>query len=1162
MPKVEQLETSSNADNLAISPFNRERGRVVHLPSRYNVPLDDPTPSNLREEIRRRPSRIICVRVAEGDHVSIKRLYNPPNDSSAGSEAPPHRDEDADSARYISDLENRVKSLERSNNRLKGQLERQRELRKGYQDRPRRSANPTNEARRYRGWWLTEYYSLKVLGQLVPYPENVSAIMASAHARYEAYSESLEYWETKKRLRLEASHRAEVSEMTDSGSSSDEDSVESEDEAPLFGRQSELALFLCVIGRILLQNPMFSLSPPPKPDLDVPTPEHTSEGARSGATATLVPLSSTRSAFGVIRRYSVPAGYGESQKRATPAYGPFASSSAFSLAEWYWSSTSKSYADFQSLINIFKENDFSLADATRINWKSAFHELGANRDEVNDGSRDWIHDDGWSTTRVSIDVPFHNRLKNSGVHAYEIGDFRHRSILSVMKETIQNPKRQRHFHYHPYKDCWSPRPDSQETELYGELYTSRAFREAHNELQKLPPVLIEGKTIERVVVGMMFSSDATHLSTFGPTASLWPLYLMFGNESKLRRCRPSEKLCDQIAYFLKLPDHFKDYLKVMNEGKIPTDALLAHCARELFHKQWSILLDEDLIGAMRDGVLLLCPDEESRLFFPRIFTYSADYPEKILVAGVRNNGSCPCHRCLVIKSDLGKLGAPTDWDRVIRIRNLDQQDDKVAKARSLIYEKGYAIDGEKVEEQLKQSSLTPATSAFALLTPFCFSIASALVVDLMHEFELGVWRRLYIHLIRLLVAFSDKSVTLTAELDSRGMPLQNYGFTTTTLLASLNTLQTLLGAQTRIFERETCSKIQTKELEKEAEARARREAKKGKQGTTSRKAASLGISTIKFHFLGDYVSIIRWFGTTDSYTTEIGELCHRLPKSWYKRTDKKDFVGQMAQIERRQARLLKIREDLSRAGVMTGSTRRVATAPPTGPISGPEEPESERQYSMGSNQNKRLNLSVAFRDTPGTVHQDKYLTDFLPKLKKHLLPRIVRKLEGSPPGTMAEVERMYSWVSVVLHDNSLYSHQLIRIKYTSYDIQREESVIHIGTPQCNVMLLNQAYSARSWDTEHPYVYAKVLGIFHANVLYVGTLSDGTRCLDSHRIDLLWVHWYNILQAGESRETFQLDRLTLEPLDSGSALDFLDPKDVIRGVHIVPRFSQGKNPPVS
>ncbi|KAF6742787.1 hypothetical protein DFP72DRAFT_829608 [Ephemerocybe angulata] len=156
---------------------------------------------------------------------------------------------------------------------------------------------------------------------------------------------------------------------------------------------------------------------------------------------------------------------------------------------------------------------------------------------------------------------------------------------------------------------------------------------------------------------------------------------------------------------------------------------------------------------------------------------------------------------------------------------------------------------------------------------------------------------------------------------------------------------------------------------------------------------------------------------------------------------------------------------------------------------------------------------------------------------------------------------MYSWVSVVLHDNSLYSHQLIRIKYTSYDIQREESVIHIGTPQCNVMLLNQAYSARSWDTEHPYVYAKVLGIFHANVLYVGTLSDGTRCLDSHRIDLLWVHWYNILQAGESRETFQLDRLTLEPLDSGSALDFLDPKDVIRGVHIVPRFSQGKNPPV-
>ena len=48
------------------------------------------------------------------------------------------------------------------------------------------------------------------------------------------------------------------------------------------------------------------------------------------------------------------------------------------------------------------------------------------------------------------------------------------------------------------------------------------------------------------------------------------------------------------------------------------------------------------------------------------------------------------------------------------------------------------------------------------------SILPALVVDILHEFEVGVWKRLYTHLIRLLEAFSHSSgITLTAELDYR-----------------------------------------------------------------------------------------------------------------------------------------------------------------------------------------------------------------------------------------------------------------------------------------------------------------------------------------------------------------------------------------------------------
>ena len=49
-----------------------------------------------------------------------------------------------------------------------------------------------------------------------------------------------------------------------------------------------------------------------------------------------------------------------------------------------------------------------------------------------------------------------------------------------------------------------------------------------------------------------------------------------------------------------------------------------------------------------------------------------------------------------------------------------------------------------------------------------FNPSKMLVVDLLHEFELGVWKNLFIQLIRLLYAAGkDGSEALVAELDSR-----------------------------------------------------------------------------------------------------------------------------------------------------------------------------------------------------------------------------------------------------------------------------------------------------------------------------------------------------------------------------------------------------------
>lgn len=289
----------------------------------------------------------------------------------------------------------------------------------------------------------------------------------------------------------------------------------------------------------------------------------------------LVIHKSRRNAFGIVRAYRIVRGSvlthdpdqavtltdltdststsmesSDTSRGRRMEWGPFPNKSAFSLADWYWESRNKSFTDFQKLISILKQPDFSITDTTNVNWKSAFRSLGANREDIPEHEAEWIHDDGWKLTPVTIDVPFHHRMRKPGMDSYLAGSFRHRSLVSVIKEKICNPKDNGAFHYQPYEATWKPTDDAPEVELYGELYASRAFRQAHEEVEALP-ITDRNKGLERVVVAMMFWSDGTQLTSFGG-ASLWPCYLFFGNESKYRRCRPSERLGEQVAYFMKV----------------------------------------------------------------------------------------------------------------------------------------------------------------------------------------------------------------------------------------------------------------------------------------------------------------------------------------------------------------------------------------------------------------------------------------------------------------------------------------------------------------------------------------------------------------------------------------------------------------------------------
>jgi hypothetical protein len=141
------------------------------------------------------------------------------------------------------------------------------------------------------------------------------------------------------------------------------------------------------------------------------------------------------------------------------------------------------------------------------------------------------------------------------------------------------------------------------------------------------------------------------------------------------------------------------------------------------------------------------------------------------------------------------------------------------------------------------------------------------------------------------------------------------------------------------------------------------------------------------------------------------------------------------------------------------------------------------------------------------------------------------------------------WPSLMIEHGRIYSHKIMRIRYTTYDVRRAEDVIHVASDQSNVMVINPNFDPKSCE-QHPFRYARVLGIYHARPYLPGVTTDGTRPC---RIDLLWVHWYDVVDHGRS---YELDRLQLHPIDSPNAFGFMDPSEVIRAVHLLPQFSKG------
>jgi hypothetical protein len=114
------------------------------------------------------------------------------------------------------------------------------------------------------------------------------------------------------------------------------------------------------------------------------------------------------------------------------------------------------------------------------------------------------------------------------------------------------------------------------------------------------------------------------------------------------------------------------------------------------------------------------------------------------------------------------------------------------------------------------------------------------------------------------------------------------------------------------------------------------------------------------------------------------------------------------------------------------------------------------------------------------------------------------------------------------------------------------------------MVLAHETTQSADDTPHPYWYARVIGIYHAEVRLNRPQAQNQKTQDLY---FLWVRWFG--QDPDYRGGWKRGRLervgfvpdiltnSSDSTQGSGAFGFINPADVIRGVHLIPGFLHGK-----
>ena len=137
----------------------------------------------------------------------------------------------------------------------------------------------------------------------------------------------------------------------------------------------------------------------------------------------------------------------------------------------------------------------------------------------------------------------------------------------------------------------------------------------------------------------------------------------------------------------------------------------------------------------------------------------------------------------------------------------------------------------------------------------------------------------------------------------------------------------------------------------------------------------------------------------------------------------------------------------------------------------------------------------------------------------------------------------------------IYLVQTCHLFYTTYDLQRDSDLIN---PRSHPDIMLRSPESEFEEGADTYWYARVIGIYHANVWVDSEQTDIPDARRVKRMDFLWVRWFGKEpEYISSSRRARLPKIGFVESTDEFAFSFVDPANVVRGCHLIPAFHEGR-----